>query len=161
MYLKHLLQQVSIEMTNRKRMLIYFFKDDQSLPIFALYSSVNVFLMTLQGFFCSLLYCFLNAEVKFNMVLFCFIFTYLMKVREVLSRRFQGTQFWYFCIRYLRKKDQFRNRTNGNENLVRLDLNVQNSASPVSFISKNKVILFIYFYIEENFNEIRRTSLNM
>ncbi|CAF4511489.1 unnamed protein product, partial [Rotaria sp. Silwood2] len=76
-------------------------------------NSVNVFLMTLQGFFCSLLYCFLNAEV-----------------REILSRRFQTTQFWYRWKRYLAKKDQFRNRAESDENRTHLDLYAHNSILP-------------------------------
>ncbi|CAF0766707.1 unnamed protein product [Rotaria sp. Silwood1] len=87
--------------------------DDKPLTIFAIYSSVNVFLMTLQGFFCSLLYCFLNAEV-----------------REILSRRFQTTQFWYHWKQYLGKKDQYRNRADSDENRTNLDLYVNNSKLP-------------------------------
>ncbi|CAF4377496.1 unnamed protein product, partial [Rotaria sp. Silwood2] len=36
--------------------------DDKSILLFALYCSVTYFLVTFQGFFCSLLYCFLNTE---------------------------------------------------------------------------------------------------
>ncbi|CAF0921198.1 unnamed protein product [Rotaria sordida] len=79
--------------------------DDKPLPIFAIYSTVNVILMTLQGFYCSLLYCFLNAEV-----------------REILSRRFQTTQFWYRWKRYLGKQDQYRNRAETGENRTNLDV---------------------------------------
>lgn len=75
MYLKHSLQQVIIKIKNHKIIFDYDYdydynyfyfisKDDKPLPIFAIYSSINVFLMTLQGFFCSLLYCFLNVEVN-------------------------------------------------------------------------------------------------
>ncbi|CAF3293019.1 unnamed protein product [Rotaria socialis] len=84
--------------------------DDKPLTIFAVYSSINVFLMTLQGFFCSLLYCFLNVEV-----------------RETISRRLETTQFWYRWKQYLGKKDQFRNRRASEENRTYLD---PNSNSP-------------------------------
>ncbi|CAF0881716.1 unnamed protein product [Adineta steineri] len=84
--------------------------DDKPITIFAIYSSVNVVLMTLQGFFCSLLYCFLNAEV-----------------RETLSRRFQTTEVWYRWKQYLGNKDQCQNKTINNEVQTRLDLYASNN----------------------------------
>lgn len=63
--------------------------DNQPIRLFAIYSSVTYLLLTLQGFFCSLLYCFLNVEV-----------------RETISRRFQTTQLWYRWKRYFAKKEQ-------------------------------------------------------
>ncbi len=84
-------------------------KDDKPITIFAIYCSINVILMTLQGFFCSLLYCFLNGEV-----------------RETLSRRFQTTRIWYRWKDYFEKQPE----TITKDNRTRLDS--RNSISPVN-----------------------------
>ena len=39
------------------------FQGGASIVVFTMYSTVTIICRTLQGFFCSLLYCFLNAEV--------------------------------------------------------------------------------------------------
>jgi len=79
--------------------------DHRSIPLFALYCSVTYFLVTFQGFFCSLLYCFLNTEV-----------------RETLKRRLQSTQIWSRCKRCLGKKDQYRDGAVNNDDRTRLEL---------------------------------------
>jgi corticotropin releasing hormone receptor 1 len=45
---------------------LFSIEDHQSIPLFAIYCSVTYFLVTFQGFFCSLLYCFLNTEVNLS-----------------------------------------------------------------------------------------------
>ncbi|CAF4206956.1 unnamed protein product [Rotaria socialis] len=81
--------------------------DHQSIALFALYCSVTYFLVTFQGFFCSLLYCFLNTEV-----------------RDTVSRRLETTQFWTQWKRWLGlgSKDRYRDGTINNEDRTRLEL---------------------------------------
>ncbi|CAF4840620.1 unnamed protein product [Rotaria sp. Silwood1] len=79
--------------------------DKKSIVLFALYCSVTYFLVTFQGFFCSLLYCFLNTEV-----------------RETLSRRLQTIQIWVRWKRWLGRKDQYRDGTINGDDRTRLEL---------------------------------------
>ncbi|CAF5101222.1 unnamed protein product, partial [Rotaria magnacalcarata] len=81
--------------------------DYQSIALFALYCSVTYFLVTFQGFFCSLLYCFLNTEV-----------------RDTVSRRLETTQFWVQWKRWLGlgSEDGYRDGTIHNEDRTRLEL---------------------------------------
>lgn len=93
--------------------------DDQSLRIFLIYSSASVLLMTLQGFFCSLLYCFLNGEV-----------------REKISRRFQSTRIGYSWKKYSSKQGQLTNGKSINVTEIPLETNKTSSAkkkNPIAF----------------------------
>ncbi|CAF3993840.1 unnamed protein product [Adineta steineri] len=86
--------------------------DDQSIPLFALYCSVTYFLVTFQGFFCSLLYCFLNTEV-----------------RETLSRRLKTTQAWSRWKRLLGQQERFGKNKLNSEDQTRLELLIPLSIS--------------------------------
>ncbi|CAF1028161.1 unnamed protein product [Rotaria sordida] len=79
--------------------------DPRSIALFALYCSVTYFLVTFQGFFCALLYCFLNTEV-----------------RETLSRRLQATQLWARWKLWLGHKDRYQNGTSNSDDRTRLEL---------------------------------------
>lgn len=95
--------------------------DHRSIPLFALYCSITYFLITFQGFFCSLLYCFLNTEV-----------------RETLKRRLQTTQFWTRWKRCLGKKDQYRNSKINSDDRTKLELLMpQPSSKKTSFEMDN------------------------
>ena len=89
-----------------------FLLDHRSIPLFALYCSVTYFLVTFQGFFCSLLYCFLNTEV-----------------RETLTRRLQATQIWARWKRWLGKKDRYKDGTLHSEDRTKLEVLIPQSNS--------------------------------
>jgi hypothetical protein len=92
-------------------------EDHQSIPLFAIYCSVTYFLVTFQGFFCSLLYCFLNTEVNFfdDLFILCFI----LKVRDTLSRRLQATSIWARWKQYLGKKGRYRDGMTNSDDRTR------------------------------------------
>jgi hypothetical protein len=73
---------------------------------------VTYFLVTFEGFFCSLLYCFLNTEV-----------------RETISRRLRGTPIWMIWKRCLGKEDPYKDGPMNSEDRTRLELLVPHSTS--------------------------------
>ncbi|CAF0894100.1 unnamed protein product [Didymodactylos carnosus] len=74
---------------------------NQSVTLFAIYFFVTYFMLTFQGFFCSLLYCFLNTEV-----------------RETISRRLQTTRFWFRWKACLGHKDPYDRERTRMESLI-------------------------------------------
>ncbi|CAF0944560.1 unnamed protein product [Adineta ricciae] len=86
--------------------------DRQSIPLFALYCSVTYFLVTFQGFFCSLLYCFLNTEV-----------------RDTVSRRLRSTHTWTSCKQWLGRNDRYEKDMCSSADRTRLELLISRSVS--------------------------------
>ncbi|UJR35050.1 hypothetical protein I4U23_027826 [Adineta vaga] len=87
--------------------------DDKPIAVFAIYCCANAVLISLQGFYCSLLYCFLNAEV-----------------REALKRRFQTTQLFYRWKKYFGEKDSHQNGSLIKENQSLVEMKPLNSKLP-------------------------------
>ncbi len=69
----------------------------------------------------------------------------MFKVREVLSRRFQTTQIWFWWKRYIGKKGT---GTSSSETRTRLNQYTANSTSPVNILEK-----------EINLNELEESRL--
>ena len=111
-------------------LLSFVFLDHQSIPLFAIYCSVTYFLVTFQGFFYSLLYCFLNTEVKFVVIWFAnetrWIF---IEVRETLTRRLEATSIWACWKRYLGKKGRYGADGSNSDDRTRSELLIPSNHS--------------------------------